>query len=89
MTTTTTLTVMTLMIHSGNRIPPFLSNPFNPSMPFYHNPLHGLFAAANTSGTHEVLRKSPVDRLSDGGLELMQNSAGLKNSLDHHKEAEV
>ncbi|KAH9278537.1 Protein pangolin, isoforms A/H/I/S [Echinococcus granulosus] len=67
----------------GNRIPPFLSNPFNPFMPFYHNPLHGLSAATatNTSGTHEALRKSPVDRLSDGCLESIQNRCGLKSEL--------
>lgn len=50
-------------------------------MSFYHNPLHGLSAATNTSGTHEVLRKSPADRLSDGVSEPMQNSAGLKSKF--------
>ncbi|EUB60265.1 hypothetical protein EGR_04823 [Echinococcus granulosus] len=86
MTTRTTnvmMTMMTAKVQPGNRIPPFLSNPFNPFMPFYHNPLHGLSAATatNTSGTHEALRKSPVDRLSDGCLESIQNRCGLKSEL--------
>ncbi|VDD80494.1 unnamed protein product [Mesocestoides corti] len=61
----------------GNRIPHFLPNPFNPFMPFYHNPLQSF---SSTTPPQVPLRKSSVDRRSDG-MDSVQNNSGWKSGL--------
>ncbi|KAM7534391.1 hypothetical protein Aperf_G00000112295 [Anoplocephala perfoliata] len=65
----------------GSRLPHFLSNPFNPFMPFYHTPLRGLSSSPGTPKTvSDRLRNPSIDRLVDG-QESVQNSSGLKAGL--------
>ncbi|KAM3177124.1 hypothetical protein ACTXT7_005135 [Hymenolepis weldensis] len=67
--------VSDLRYPSGGRLPHFLSNPFNPFMPFYHNPLQGLSSPSRNS---DVIRKSSMERLVDS-LDSSQNNSELKS----------
>uniref|UniRef100_A0A0R3TQP8 AT-hook motif nuclear-localized protein n=1 Tax=Rodentolepis nana TaxID=102285 RepID=A0A0R3TQP8_RODNA len=64
-------------------LPHFLSNPFNPFMSFYHNPLQGVSSPSRNS---DAIRKSPMERLADS-LDSTQNNSRLRDGLSGYPGA--